>query len=374
MPFADSISARARSLGNQKAMSKMQTTNSEAPSRWVATQQYPGRLPWLRLLKILSVVTAAGLFLVQMQGVLVTVSGSAAGCGGDWPLCNGQVIPGQLTLHTLTEFGHRVLVPPVTLCVLGTSVGMLAFWRKRRETVVLVALMVGFLLLQAALGALAVVYPTSPIVLALHYGVALIAFAAAFVAMLFIFGQGSWDKLRDRPVSRGYRRLVWALAAYTYVVVYLGAYVQHTGNQLACQGWPLCNGAVFPGFVGGVGINFLHRFGAFLLIMGVVWLVLWSRRLRAARPDLYWGSVAALVFVAIQAVIGAYIAWSHLSVPSMLLHGGFVAGLFATLCYLALQVAARPRGVRRPVVRPAHPSATTVGAAESAGTVGGTNG
>lgn len=331
----------------------------------------------MRLLKILSVVTAAGLFLVQMQGVLVTVSGSAAGCGGDWPLCNGQVVPGSFTLHSLTEFGHRVLVPPVTLCVLGVSFGMLAFWRKRRETVVIVALMITFLLLQAVLGALAVVYPTSPIILALHYGIALVAFASAAVAMLFIFGQSSWDKLRDRPVARGYARLVWALAAYTYIVVYLGAYVQHTGNQLACQGWPLCNGSLFPGFAGAVGINFLHRFGAFLLIVGVVWLVAWSWRIRVARPDLYWGSVAALIFVAIQALIGAYIAWSRVSVPSMLLHGGFVAGLFAALCYLSLQVMARPRSARRPVVRSSATNATRASAAESARAAsgaGGTNG
>jgi heme a synthase len=352
----------------------MQTTNSKSSSGWVATQQYLGRVPWMRLLKVLSVVTAVGLFLVQMQGVLVTVSGSAAGCGGDWPLCNGQVIPGQFTLHTLTEFGHRVLVPPVTLCVLGTSFGMLAYWRKRRETVVLVALMVGFLLLQAVLGALAVMYPTSPLILALHYGVALVAFSSALVTTLFIFGQGSWDKLRDRLVSRGYAWLIWSLAVYTYIVVYLGAYVQHTGNQLACEGWPLCNGSVFPGFAGAVGINFLHRFGAMLLLLGVVWLVAWSWRIRAARPDLYWGSLVALLFVVIQALIGAYIAWSRVSVPSMLLHGGFVAGLFGTLCYLSLQVMARPHGVRRPLVRlsPGVPP-TSVAEAASA-TTGSANG
>ncbi|HLZ20761.1 MAG TPA: COX15/CtaA family protein [Ktedonobacterales bacterium] len=351
----------------------MRTTNGESISGWDTARQYRERMPWMRLLKILAVVTAVGLFLVQMQGVLVTVSGSAAGCGGDWPLCHGQVIPGQFTLHTLTEFGHRVLVPPVTLCVLGLSFGMLAFWRKRRETVVLVILMIVFLLLQAALGALAVVYPTSPVILALHYGVALIAFASAAVAALFIFGQQGWDTLRDRPVSRGYTRLVWALAVYTYVVVYLGAYVQHTGNQLACRGWPLCNGSVFPGFAGVVGINFLHRFGAFLLTAGVIWLVLWSWRLRAARPDLYWGSMAAFTFVVIQAMMGAYVAWSHASVPSMLLHGGFVAGLFAALCYLALQVMARPRSARQ-VAQTASTSATPLHAAGTAGAASGTNG
>ena len=350
----------------------MQTTNSEAPSRWAVAQQYLGRVPWLRVLKILSVVTAAILFLVQMQGVLVTVSGSAAGCGGDWPLCNGQVIPGQFTLNSLIEFGHRVLVPPATLCVLALSAGMLMLWRRRRETVVLVVLMIAFLLLQAVLGALAVVYPTSPVILALHYGVALIAFASAAVAALFIFGQGGWDKLRDRPVARGYARLVWALAVYTYIVVYLGAYVQHTGNQLACQGWPLCNGSVFPGFVGAVGINILHRFGAFLLVLGIIWLVVWSWRIRTARPDLYWGSVAALVFVVIQALMGAYIAWSRVSVPSMLLHGGFVAGLFAALCYLSLQVLARPRSARRSVVRPSVAGGTSVSVAEPAEVLGST--
>ncbi|MGH2515225.1 MAG: hypothetical protein ACRDHP_06175 [Ktedonobacterales bacterium] len=68
--------------------------------------------------------------------------------------------------------------------------------------------------------------------------------------------------------------------------------------------------------------------------------------------------MAALVFVGIQALMGAYIAWSRVSVPSMLLHGGFVAGLFAALCYLSLQVIGRPRGVRRPLVRTSQASAT----------------
>lgn len=330
----------------------MRTTNGEASSpRWAATRQQLGRIPWIRIVKICSIVTAVGLFLVQMQGVLVTISGSAQGCGGDWPLCHGQIIPGQFTLHSLIEFGHRVVVPFVTVFLLGTAAGMLAFWRKRREAIILAALMVGFLLLQAVLGALAVIYPTSPVILALHYGIALVAFASSLVAALFIFGQDGWDKLRDRPVPRGYTRLVWSLTVYTYLVVYLGAYVQHTGNQLTCQGWPLCNGAVFPGFSGPVGVNFLHRFAALLLVVGVLWLFIASRRMRAARPDLYWGSVAALVFVAIQALAGAYIAWSRVSVPSMLLHGGFVAGLFGALCYLAMQVTPRPRAVRRSVVR-----------------------
>jgi heme a synthase len=43
-----------------------------------------------------------------LWGAYVRVSGSGAGCGSHWPLCNGQVIPLLPQLHTLIEFAHRL--------------------------------------------------------------------------------------------------------------------------------------------------------------------------------------------------------------------------------------------------------------------------
>jgi cytochrome c oxidase assembly protein subunit 15 len=298
------------------------------------------------LVRQLSVVTTVGMFLVLVMGTLVTNSGSARGCGNSWPLCNGQFIP-QFALSTAIEFSHRAVTGVESLLVFALTAGVLWLWRARREIRLLAPLMVIFLLAQAALGALAVMYPETPEVLALHFGVSLISFASILLTALFIHELGQWDRLRDRALPRGFRRLAFALIAYSYVVVYLGAYVRHTNSQLACVDWPLCNGKLFPGFIGGMGIMFSHRLAALFLTGGIVWLFLWARRMRQARPDLYWGALAALVCVILQALEGAFIVYSRMDIFSSLAHGGIVALLFGSLCYLCLHVLPRPAAARR---------------------------
>ena len=44
---------------------------------------------------------------VIVWGAFVRASGSGAGCGAHWPLCNGEMIPTSERLQTLIEFAHR---------------------------------------------------------------------------------------------------------------------------------------------------------------------------------------------------------------------------------------------------------------------------
>ena len=46
--------------------------------------------------------------LVVLWGALVRATGSGAGCGSHWPLCNGEVVPPSPTTQTLIEFTHRL--------------------------------------------------------------------------------------------------------------------------------------------------------------------------------------------------------------------------------------------------------------------------
>jgi len=46
--------------------------------------------------------------LVIMWGAFVRATGSGAGCGDHWPLCDGQVIPRAPDVAQLIEFSHRV--------------------------------------------------------------------------------------------------------------------------------------------------------------------------------------------------------------------------------------------------------------------------
>lgn len=314
-------------------------------------RHFLGRIITRQVVRWISIVTSINMFIVLITGTLVTTTNSAQGCGKSWPLCHGQFIP-QFAVSTAIEFMHRVSVTPATLLIILLTIGVLAYWRDRLEIRILAPLMIVFLFAQAALGALAVMNPQTPSVLALHFGVSLISFVSVLLTAILLYEQGSWEKLRDRPVPKGFTILVWSLTVYSYVVVYLGAFVRHNHVELACQSWPLCaNGSnanvVFPGFTGAVGIVFTHRVAALILTIGTLWLFLWARRMRTGRPDLYRGSMGALVFVLLQALDGAFVVYSHLDVFSTLSHSGFVALLFGAMCYLCMHVLPRPWVARK---------------------------
>ena len=46
--------------------------------------------------------------LVIVWGAVVRATGSGAGCGAHWPLCNGEVIPQSPAIATFIEFSHRL--------------------------------------------------------------------------------------------------------------------------------------------------------------------------------------------------------------------------------------------------------------------------
>jgi len=64
--------------------------------------------------------------LVILWGALVRASGSGAGCGRHWPLCNGQVLPARPATATLVEYAHRA-----TSGIALLLVALLVAWSRR---------------------------------------------------------------------------------------------------------------------------------------------------------------------------------------------------------------------------------------------------
>lgn len=52
--------------------------------------------------------TLAYILFVIVWGAYVRATGSGAGCGDHWPLCNGEVVPRAPGVETMIEFTHRV--------------------------------------------------------------------------------------------------------------------------------------------------------------------------------------------------------------------------------------------------------------------------
>lgn len=90
---------------------------------------------------------------VILWGAYVRASGSGAGCGAHWPLCNGEVIPRAPSIATLIEYSHRLTSG---LALLGVVALLVWTWRAcgrehpaRRGAV----LSLIFILTEAAVGA-----------------------------------------------------------------------------------------------------------------------------------------------------------------------------------------------------------------------------
>jgi len=60
-------------------------------------------------------VTLGVTLLVIVWGGVVRATGSGAGCGSHWPLCNGAVVPLEPTIATTIEFVHRITSGAVML-------------------------------------------------------------------------------------------------------------------------------------------------------------------------------------------------------------------------------------------------------------------
>lgn len=311
---------------------------------------------WVRWLTALA---AVGMFIVLVMGAAVTSTGSAEGCGRSWPLCNGRFIP-EFAVSTAIEYSHRAVTGVEGILVFGAALGLWIHFRDRREARVLIFAMVAFLLLQAGLGAWAVKYPQTKEVLALHFGVSLIAFASTLLAYLFVVQAGGpVDRLRDVGVPTALRRAVWSLLVYIYIVVYIGAYVRQTGSTLACRDWPLCGGALVPAFSRPVAIVFAHRVAALLAVLAIAGLVAWTRRYRTERPDLYRAAWAALAFVLLQSASGALVVLTGVSLFSALAHSAVMALLFGSISYLGFQVMSRPAMLRQQSGKPRRAVAAT---------------
>lgn len=64
--------------------------------------------------------------LVILWGAWVRISFSGDGCGDSWPLCDGQVIPGEMSLKTFNEYFHRL-----TSGLYGIFALILWLWAKK---------------------------------------------------------------------------------------------------------------------------------------------------------------------------------------------------------------------------------------------------
>ncbi|MCZ8516777.1 COX15/CtaA family protein [Paenibacillus filicis] len=291
-----------------------------------------------RWLKRFSYASTVGMFLILLMGTLVTKTNSGAGCGTDWPLCNGKFVPAY-TITSLIEYSHRFVTGVVSLILLATLI-LVFLYSGRKDAKWYVSGAMFFTLLQAVLGAMAVIWPTSAPVLALHFGFSLLSFAFTLLLALIYSGKGEAMRLGDGSrLSRGVRVAVWCSLAAAYIVVYLGAYVRHTDSLGGCIGWPLCNGAVVPELQGATAIVFTHRVAAAVFGIYLLLLYIAIRSQAGTQSSVTQASKWSLILVVLQILSGGFvtlsIGYDYYLFASML-HTLLISCLFGVMCYLGV--------------------------------------
>jgi heme A synthase len=90
---------------------------------------------------------------VIVWGAYVRATGSGAGCGAHWPLCNGQVIPKTERVATLIEFSHRLTSGLALVMVVALFIWTWRVCRRGHPARSAAALSLFFMLSEAAVGA-----------------------------------------------------------------------------------------------------------------------------------------------------------------------------------------------------------------------------
>ena len=292
-------------------------------------------------LKFFGILSSIGILIVVLQGALVTKTDSGEGCGATWPLCFGEVIPTSPALETIIEYSHRIVSGLV-----GVMIVILAIWswnqlKHVKEARLLSVLAVILIIFQGLLGAGAVVFGQSDAILALHFGISTMSLASVFLLTILAFEDGK-SKLTPQ-VTKSYKYYLFFVITYCYAVIYTGAYVKHTEATLACAGFPLCNGQIFPGLSGRIGAHYFHRVAGTVLFVFLVILMIWTIRSFKHEKILLWASILSVVLVILQIISGVSVVFTQNALSVGLLHAVIISILFTTLSYMIMVILRKPK-------------------------------
>ncbi len=259
------------------------------------------------------------------------------GCGDDWPLCNGRLIPPLSDTATFIEWSHRLVALVVSLLVVG--VAALAYARRNdagvsgrggalRPAVLAVVLLV----IQVLLGAVTVWLELPPSTVMLHLGTAM-----AMVAVLMVVGfrAGTYvpdPALADRRLWRG----AWVALGLGGLAVLMGGLTANVGASAACLGFPLCSGELFPSQAnsGLTHIHWFHRLVAYALTLHLMGIVVGVVRRKAPAP-IKRAAIVALGVTLLQIVVAAGMMFSVLQPHWRATHVAAGTGVWMALVALA---------------------------------------
>lgn len=303
---------------------------------------------------------------VVVLGAYVRLSGAGLGCP-DWPGCYGRISPhhaadeiaqavavlpdGPVSTHKAwKEMTHRYFAG-----TLGLLIAIIAVWAWRKrgtlaQSPVLPVVLLGLVVFQALLGMWTVTERLKPFIVSAHLLGGMMTLALlVWLAMRQVSGRYRMDRASVGNL-RGWAGLGLLLV---FSQIALGGWVSSNYAALACAGFPQCNGVWWPemdfshafrlvrelgmtadgAFLSREGltaIHWVHRLGAYLVLMYAGWLALQVMRIPSMR-GVAWAVVALLL---IQITLGICNVLLGLPLPVAVAHNGVAALLLGVMVML----------------------------------------
>lgn len=288
-----------------------------------------------RNLKWLSVLATIIMAFVQLGGALVTKTGSEDGCGSSWPLCHGALLPQNLPIDTIIELSHRAVSGLSLIVVLWLAITAWKHIGYIREVKPLAIISIAFLLVQALIGAAAVIWQQNSYVLALHFGISLISFSSVFVLMLIIFEVDKKYEADELYIRKPLRRLTWIMTGIVYLTIYTGALVRHAKASLAYGGWPLPFHDIIP-HTEQDWVQFAHRGMALITFFWIMITFIHAVKNYSENRTIRYGYTTAFILIILQVITGALSVMTNVNLFIALLHALFITILFGMIAYFIM--------------------------------------
>lgn len=187
---------------------------------------------------------AYNLFVI-LWGAFVRATGSGAGCGDHWPLCDGQVIPRAASIEQQIEFFHRATSGLALLGAVALLVWALrAFGRGHSVRRGAAAVMV-FMVLEALLGAALVLFELVAMNTSANRAIMMALHLVNTFLLLGALTLTAWWASGGAPVAlRGQGRLPWLLG-----LGLLGTALVGSSGAITALGDTLLQHGALPGGV-----------------------------------------------------------------------------------------------------------------------------
>jgi heme A synthase len=259
--------------------------------------------------------------IVIIWGAFVRATGSGAGCGSHWPLCNGEIIPRAEQVETLIEFSHRVSSGLALLAVVALVIWGFRAYPKGSLVRVGVTWTGIFMIVESLVGAALVllnytalnVSVARAIWMALHLTNTFLLLGALALTLWWANGGGG-IQMRGQG-SKGVT--YWLLVAGMFLLGISGA-ITALGDTLTITGGisPQENALVQTL----VDLRIFHPLIAFA-VFGAALLAVWiaHRQGDMPAPALRYGQTILILFV-VQLILGALNVQLHAPVWLQLVH------------------------------------------------------